>query len=193
MTTSRSLDDINSTFTVVEDDETGQRFEMAVANRRADPSLGVVIELLTFSSSLSDNTGNAIELAENASLHPNRQRVYVASPGNGRTSYWTKQEQKYIRRTGRFTDWGAPLPTTAALNRVPERSGLPVAALSTNSAGGAHATALMRALPEGQVTHAYIKSRPNISNHRLGLVWGLGVLVSDIVDEGRFKRASRDP
>lgn len=190
----QALEDINRTFRVLEDLKTGKRFEVAVANAGAYPSNGVDIELSTFTSSISGNTGNAIEFAENSALYPDRQRVYVASPGNGRTSYWDKEERNYIRRTGRFTQAdGSALPTIAALNRVLLLAGFTVTRLSTNSAGGAYATALMRELTEGQVTHAFMKSRPNVSNHPMGLAWGLRVFVSDFLNDGKFKRASRDP
>ncbi len=190
----QALDDINHTFQVLVDPQTGKQFEVASANTRANPGNGVDIEISTYTSSISGNTANAIEFAENSALHPDRQRVYVASSGNGRTSYWDEKEQSYIRRTGRFTqENGQALPTIAALNRVLQLNGFVVTRISTNSAGGAYATALMRELPEGQVTHAYLKSRPNISDHPLGLIWGLSILVSDVLDDSRFKKASKDP
>ncbi len=91
------------------------------------------------------------------------------------------------------------LPTIAALKRALDLGGYVVTRLSTDSAGGAYATALMRELPEGQVTHAYIKSRPNVSEHGKGglgdwqaYLWGLSILISDVLDDVRFKRASVD-
>lgn len=190
----RALHDINGSWTVAEDEETGQQFEMSLANTDADFSGGVDLEESTFSSSLSNNPGNAVEFAENSARHPERPRFYVASPGNGKSSYWTPAEQRYIKTTGRFTDEaGKPLPTIAALARVLRQADAPVTRISTNSAGGAYATALMSALPEGQLTHAYIKSRPNISDHPARLMWGASVLVGDILDDRRHARESRDP
>jgi len=190
----RALHDIDHSWTVLEDEETGQQFEMGLANTDADFSGGVDLEESTFSSSLSSNPGNAVEFAENAASHPARPRLYVASPGNGKSSYWTPAEQRHIKSTGRFTDeTGKPLPTIAALARILRQADLPVTRISTNSAGGAYATALMSALPEGQLTHAYMKSRPNISDHPARLLWGAAVVVGDILDDRRHARQSRDP
>jgi len=197
----RAIEDINKTFRVLKDPETGQQFEIAEANLQADPANGIDAGLSTYSSSLTTNLGNAIELALRSASHSDRRRLYIASPGNGNTSYWSIKEQKYIRRTGRFTqEDGKALPTIVALKRALDRGGYVVTRLSTDSAGGAYATALMRELPKGQVTHAYIKSRPNISDHGNGYfgdwpvyLWGLSILISDTLDDGRFKHASNDP
>ncbi|HVV26225.1 MAG TPA: hypothetical protein VHC21_04315 [Candidatus Saccharimonadales bacterium] len=189
-----ALHDINESWSVAEDEPTGQQFELALANTDADFSAGVDLEVSTFSSSLSNNPGNAVEFAENSALHPDRPRLYLASPGNGKTSYWTPAEQRHIKVTGRFTDEGGrPLPTIAALARVLEQAELPVSRISTNSAGGAYATALMSVLPEGRLSHAYIKSRPNISDHPAGLAWGATVLLGDMLDDRRHSRVSADP
>jgi hypothetical protein len=197
----QALEDINRTFRVLEDPETGQKFEIAEANLQADPGKGVDAGLSTFTSSLTSNLGNAIELALQAASRPDRRRLYIASPGNGKTSYWNKKEQQYIRRTGRFTqEDGKALPTIAALKRALDRGSYIVTRISTDSAGGAYVTALMRELPEGQVTHAYIKSRPNISGHGKGNLgnwqvycWGLSMFIGDLLDDSRFRRASVDP
>lgn len=197
----QAIEDMNRTFRALKDPETDQQFEIAEANLQADPTEGVDAGFSTFTSSLTGNLGNATEFALRAASQPGHRRLYIASPGNGKTSYWSKKEQQYIRRTGRFTqEDGQALPTIAALKRALNRSGYAVTRLSTDSAGGAYATALMRELPEGQVTHAYIKSRPNISEHGKGdlgnwqtYVWGLGIFVSDILDDGQFKRVSNDP
>jgi len=197
----QAIEDINKTFRVLKDSETGQQFEIAEANLQADPTKGVDAGLSTFTSSLTSNLGNAIELAQRAASQPDHWRLYIASPGNGKTSDWSKKEQQYIRRTGRFTqEDGKALPTIAALKRALDRGGYIVTRISTDSAGGAYVTALMRELPEGQVTHAYIKSRPNISEHGKGdlgnwqaYLWGIGIFISNILDDGRFQHASVDP
>jgi hypothetical protein len=197
----QAIVDINRTFRVLKDPETDHQFEIAEVNLHADSSKGVDAGLSTFTSSLTSNLGNAIELALRAASQPGRRRLYIASPGNGKTSYWSKKEQKYIRRTGRFTqEDGKALPTIAALKRALDRAGYVVTRFSTDSAGGAYGTALMRELPEGQVTHAYIKSRPNISEHGKkdssdwqAYLWGLSIFISDALDDSRFKHASVDP
>ncbi len=189
----RALEDINLSLTILEDIRTGKRFEFALGNVQADPSEGIDVELSTFTSSISGNIGNAIEFAEHCALNPDRQRLYIASFGNGGSSYWDKTEQRYIKRTGRFINTnGEALPTIAALERVLRLGGYMVTKASTNSAGGAYATALMGALPEGQVTHAYIKSRPNISDHPTRLLWGLSMIAGDMIDDKKYKAVSRD-
>ena len=190
----QALDDINSTWGVIKDPITAKEFEIAMANLSAPRDNGLDVELSTFTSSISGNPGNAVEFAENAALNPDRQRLYIASLGNGRSGYWTSEEREYVQAHGRFIDPdGNPLPTIASLKDALEYADLTPTRLSTNSTGGSIATALMAALPEGQVTHAYIKSRPNISDHPSRLLWGAGVLLGDILDERKFKKASKDP
>ncbi|MEK7561874.1 MAG: hypothetical protein AAB541_03360 [Patescibacteria group bacterium] len=190
----QALEDINRTWGIITDPKTGKEFEIALANLSAPLDNGLDVELSTFTSSISGNPGNAVEFAENSALHPDRQRLYIATFGNGRSSYWDAEEQKHIRETGRFMqDNGEALPTVASLERALKRADLPARRFSTNSGGGAPATALMGTLPEGQVTHAYIKSRPNISDHPLNLAWGVGIAVGDLLDDRKYKKASEDP
>lgn len=190
----QALEDIDRTWGVITDPKTGKEFEIALANLSAPLHNGIDVELSTFTSSISGNPGNAVEFAENSALHPDRQRLYIATFGNGRSNYWDTDEQKYIRETGRFTqNNGEALPTMASLNRALEKADLPASRFSTNSGGGAPATALMGTLPEGQVTHAYIKSRPNISDHPLNLAWGVGVAIGDLLDDRKYKKVSEDP
>jgi hypothetical protein len=190
----QALDDINSSLNVYEDKESGQSFEIAVANADSDEET-VDAELSTFTSSISGNMGNAIEFAEHSALFGNRRRLYIASFGNGGTSYWTEKERKHIRKTGRFTqNDGSQLPTVAALARVLDRhDAFAVSRLSTNSAGGAYATALMGALPEGQITHAYMKSRPNISSHPTKLLWGASFMLKEQAVSRKHTDSSDDP
>lgn len=195
----QALEDINLTWGdtkgVIVDPQTGRQFEGGMANLQASPENGVDVEMSTFTSSLSGNMGNAVELAEHAALHPDRRRLYLASFGNGQSTYWTPEERKYIRRHGRYVqENGEPLPTVASLARALEAADLAITrCFSTDSAGGGYATALMAAAPEGQVEHAYLKSRTNISNHRLALLWGLGILVGDTLDDIVYKKVSDDP
>lgn len=188
-----ALDDTNRTLTVLEDTLTGKTFEVAMANVGATSGIADA-EISTFSSSITGNIGNATEFAEHSALHPENTRVYIASIGNGGSSYWDESERKYITKTGRFTaEDGEPLPTVAALERVLRTvGGLTIGRLSTNSAGGAFATALMSAMPEGQVTHSYLKSRPNISNHPTRLLWGAGLMLSEQYDSPQYKANTED-
>jgi hypothetical protein len=195
----QALSDINRSWGVIKgrvvDPKTGQNFEVAMANLEAPLENGVDIEMSTFTSSISGNPGNAVELAENAALHPERRRIYVASFGNGQSTYWSAEERKYIRKHGRYTaEDGRPLPTVEALARSLKAANLIMTrCFTTNSAGGGYATALMAALPEGQVSHAYFKSRTNVSDHRLALLWGLGILGSDTLDDIIYRKISNDP
>lgn len=189
----QGLEDVTKSLGIYEDGQTGKHFEIAIANREGDEDT-VDAELSTFSSSITNNEGNAAEFALHSALHPTRRRVYVASFGNGGSSYWDDKEQKYIKDTGRFVQPdGSPLPTIAALGRVLRQQGLDISRFSTDSAGGAYATGLMTALPEGQVTHAYFKSRPNITNHPFALAWGARLQVGENSDKKRELAVSQDP
>jgi hypothetical protein len=189
----QALEDITKTLAVHEDRQMGRHFEIAVANLKGSEET-VDAEMSTFSSSITTNEGNAVELAEHSALYPTRRRVYIASFGNGGSSYWDAKEQKYIKQTGRFVQSdGSPLPTIAALGRVLGQADLDVSRFSTDSAGGAYATALMAALPEDQVTHAYLKSRPNITNHPFALAWGAHMQVANNRDKRRELAVSHDP
>jgi hypothetical protein len=99
----QALEDINQSWRVIEDKKTGKQFEIALANLAMSADQGVDAELSTYTSSISGNLGNGIEFAEHSALHPDRQRLYIASFGNGKSSYWETEEQAYIKKTGRFT------------------------------------------------------------------------------------------
>lgn len=189
----QALDDIRQTLKVYEDPETGKHFEIAIANVHSTEDT-TDAEHSTFSSAITNNMGNAIEFAIHAASHPERRRVYIASYGNGGSSFWDPAEQHYITETGRFIrPDGTPLPTVAALGRVLRNADLVVSRLSADSAGGTYATALMTALPEGQVTHAYFKSRLSISNHHYPLVWGARQHIGENRDKHRMEAVSQDP
>jgi hypothetical protein len=67
-----------------------------------------------------------------------------------------------------------------------------ISRISADGIGGAQATALMALLPKGQVTHVYIKGRPNIANHSNRYIWGIGSLLTTMVDRRRYDRISVD-
>ncbi len=188
-----ALHDISGSFRVVTDEQTGKTFEIAVANADATSDT-VDAEISTFNSSISNNIGNAIEFALHAASHPDRRRVYIASPGNGGSSHLEAGERKYTRQTGRFTDeHGLPMATMSALARVLRREDLMVSRFATDSAGGAYATALMPALEEGQVTHAYLKSRPGIMAHPLRLLWAARFFVGENLEGRHYVEHTQDP
>lgn len=190
----RALEDIRSSWQIIQDPRSGQQFEVALANIAARKDADVDVEISTFTSSLSGNPGNAIELAMQSTLHPDHSRLYITSLGNGGSSYWNADEQAYVRRTGRFVQKdGRPLPTIAALENALQINEYTARRLTTNSAGGAYATALMVALPEGQVQRAYLKSRPNISNHPLKIAWAAGLVMQDTFGGRKYRRFTQDP
>lgn len=190
---SDALDDINASFKIVTDKATGKTFEIAVANLDATEDT-VDVEISTFNSSISNNDGNAREFALHAASHPERRRVYIASPGNGGSSHLGRDERLYARKTGSFVNGlGEPIPTMGALARILAQEDLTVSRLATDSAGGAYATALMSALEEGQVSHAYLKSRPGIMEHPNRFAWAARFFVGENLEGPRHNRETQDP
>lgn len=189
-----ALAKLNNGLEVIVDPVTGKQFEVGILNEEAGDAEDADAEISTYSSSLSGNIGNAVEFAEHSATQPNRMRIYIANMGNGKSSYWNAKEIAHIKQTGRFVGAdGEVLPTIAALQRALTARGITVTRYSTDSAGGAIATALMHASEEGQVTHGYIKSRTNLVDHRPQLAWGIGMLIGDAKDDGKYKAASNDP
>ncbi len=189
-----ALEDINNSWRIIEDKKSGKQFEIALANQNAPEENGLIVEFSTFTSAISSNIGNAVEFAEHAALNPFIRRLYVASPGNGLSSYLDKSERQYFRNTGRMiTEDGRPIPTIIGLCGALKSSALQPTKISSNSYGGLPATALMAGLPEGQIEHAYIKGRPGISKHLPALLWGARVMVGDLLDDIKYKKASKDP
>gem|GEM_PF-1892427 len=190
----QNLEAVRQNWRVLKDPKSEQQFEVATINTEHGTEQEVDVEFSTFTSSISGNPGNAVEFAQNAAAHDARARVYVASFGNGYSSYWTPGERKYIRETGRIIGKnGEVLPTMEALARTLQAAGYIATRISTNSAGGAYGTAFAHALPRDQMTHAYFKSRPNLANHPTRLLWGLGLIAADEWQKRRYARTSNDP
>lgn len=192
----RALEDINRTFGVFHDPETGHHYEKAIVNPDAPIEEGYDIEYATEKSSLSNNPGNAPEFAANAAAHPGRKRVYIASPGSGLSDDFEPDEHEWIRQSGRMTYEGGQgaLPTFVGLRFALEDNGLPPdygVRISANSAGGAYARGLMAALPP-TVTHAYLKNTPGVSSHHPALPWALWDVVMEGRDDKKSARRSHD-
>ncbi len=194
-----NLEIINRSFRIIEDPSTGKRFEIATAGAPHDRTQTVDCESSTYRSSLSNNVGNAVEFAENASLHPERTRLYISSLGNGGSSYFDKNERRHLRETGRFTHEkpnGQPeaLPTIQALAGALKANDLKIGRISANSAGGPLATALSLELPEDQLTHIHLKGQPNISERGLirDMFFGM-FIVENMINNPKNEKASQDP
>src|SRR5207248_939665 len=96
------LKEINETYQIIRDPITGHAFEMAIVNE-SQLKYGAILMSSTMFSSLTQNPGNAIELAAHGAATPNTARVYIAFPGNGGSDRLSRQDRQYLARTGRFT------------------------------------------------------------------------------------------
>jgi hypothetical protein len=172
----QNLEEIGESLRVIEDTQTGKTFEIAEANTAEDPETADA-EFATYNSAISSNAGNAVEFAENAALHPSARRVYIATPGNGFSSPYDSDEIKHLKKHGTFVHNGQPLPTIQALGRALTNEGIGLRRLSANSGGGNTATALMAHLPEGSISHVYLKGRTGlVRHHPLGLMVRMAIL-----------------
>lgn len=195
----QAFDDAVHTLRVIIDPKTEKQFEISTAFSDAD-TFNYDVEVSTYNSAISTNPPNCVEFAENAAVHPDKSRAYISSPGNGFSSPLDSQERKHIKATGRFTyeeydgktQKTLAIPTVRALNRALQYADIHPDRLSANSAGCSFATALMYDMPEGQITHAYFKGRPNIANHR-PLMLGYRMLVKEnMLANKRNQAASKD-
>lgn len=184
---------------VISDPETGQNFEVTYSGVNSLEDGPFDTEFSTYNSAISSNPGNAVEFAEHAALRSEKPRLYIASPGNGFSSYLAPNEQRYVKRYGRFTydsfDGDRPIttaiPTVRALRRALESKGVVTDRLSSNSSGANMLTALMHELPEGTISHAYLKGRPNlVDQSAIGL--GYRMLVLETRANNKNKERSKD-
>lgn len=191
------LDEINDTWRVIRDPVDGQKFEIAEVNTNKSADK-VDLELSTYSSAIRTNPGNAAELAFRGMVTPDTRRLYVATMGNGSSDNFSSDELKDLRSTGRLTT-GFPIvggikaqPTIQALHRALEAEKIGVRRLSADSFGGVAACALMAAFEPNQISHAYFKSRPNISRHNpVSLAAGM-LIVENEINGRRNRRVSED-
>lgn len=207
----RNLHDIDDSWRVIQDPASGRTFEIAEANLHVDPARGYTLELSTYTSSILTNSGNAVEFAENATIHPKQRRLYVASAGNGGTSHLDRDERQYIRETGRFTrEVLAQHDRTEAanivvrglafvrdMNRALTHAGITndarrINKIAANSAGTSFATGLMAELAPGQVSHVYLKGRPNISDISVSKL-AYGMLLGEGKRAKTYQQVSQDP
>ncbi len=190
------LEEINDTYRQIVDPKTGRRFEVAQTHPTS-VSDGVDLEISTYSSSLTGNVGNAAEFALHSLAHPARARLYLASIGNGGSDPFTKEELEYFAKTGRTTweegDTTTAIPTVQSLARALASEDLEVTRISTDSFGGNIASGLVAELDPSQVTHAYMKGKPNVSNFGWPrFVWRMMVR-EGLINNPKNLKESNDP
>lgn len=106
-------------------------------------------------------------------------------------------ELKYFAKTGRMTveDEGitVAIPTVQSLARALAHQDLGITRISTDSFGGNVAAGLLTHLEPGQVSHAYMKGKPNVSDFSLPrFVWRMMVR-ENLINNPRTEKASEDP
>lgn len=179
-----ALEDINRTWGIITDPETGRRFEVAHAQLDAPLSSGVDLECSTFTSSLSGNAGNAVEFAQHSTLTPAAGASISPISGTVAPLRGVVTSTRHRRhRTVHPGRWDAAADRRRPSAGVEAGNGLVVTRVSANSGGCATATALVAALPENQVTHAFFRSRPNVSAHQGAIAFGLHVVLGDVLDD----------
>lgn len=147
------LREISRTYRIIRDNQTGRAFEMAIVNE-SQLNNGAILMPSTMFSSLTQNRGNAIELAAHGAANPHMARVYVAFPGNGGSDNLHRPDRRYLARTGRFTQDGSALESVSALVRVLENMEIPIKSISANVEGGRLGLGIMAALPPNTMTSA---------------------------------------
>ena len=155
------LREINETYRTIRDKETGCAFEIAIVNEK-QLKHGALLMPSTMFSSLTQNIGNAIELAAHGAVLPQVARVYVAFPGNGKSDDLRPSDRKYLRLKGRFTKDGEALASISALARALKQEGIAVTSVSTNAEAGRFGLGILAALPPDTVTSVYLNGLPGV-------------------------------
>lgn len=191
----KRLDEINETWRIIRDPVSDTAFEVAEVN--IGQTKDGVLDNSTYSSSLSGNPGNAFELAYRGMTTPSERRIYVATMGNGGSDNFSNKELSYLRKTGRLTvDDGSKstaLPTIQSLRRALEHEGWQPTKMSADSFGSSIATALMSEFDYEQISHAFFKGRPNISNQNPLLLAKHMLVTESMVNARSNAKTSKDP
>ena len=160
------LDEINETFRGLGNGD--QRVEIALVNQEA-AGRELVLFPSTALSSLTQNPGNAIELAARGTANPNTAYLYVAFPGNGLSYSFGPNEQWYRFKTSRLTKGGGesgqpyqPLETVRGIARMLTLHSLVPSHISADESGGRLGLALMAAFDKGAIKDAYLNGIPGI-------------------------------
>ncbi|HEY7125057.1 MAG TPA: hypothetical protein VH540_13980 [Ktedonobacterales bacterium] len=111
------LKEIHETYQIIHDRKTGRTFEIAIVNKR-QLQHGAILFASTMFSSLTQNLGNAIELAAHGTATPNTARAYIAFPGNGGSDSLSRRDRSYLARTGRFTRDGEAVESIINVHRI---------------------------------------------------------------------------
>ena len=158
------LKEINETYRIIHDSRTGHAFEIALVNA-SYVSNGAILMPSTMFSSLTQNVGNAVELAAHGAAVPKVTRVYVAFPGNGGSDSLSTRDRQYLARTGRFTyENGQPLGSISALVNALDDRDIPMRSISANVEAGRLGLGLLAALPKKSVISVYLNGLPGISH-----------------------------
>lgn len=158
------LKEINETYRIIRDSRTGHAFEIAIVNA-SHVANGAILMPSTMFSSLTQNVGNAVELAAHGAALPEVARVYVAFPGNGGSDNLSRQDRQYLARTGRFThENGQPLDSISALVGALDDHDIPIRSISANVEAGRLGPGLLAALPMKSITSVYLNGLPGISH-----------------------------
>jgi hypothetical protein len=158
------LKEINETYRIIRDSRTGRAFEIAIVNKSRLMN-GAILMPSTMFSSLTQNAGNAIELAAHGAAIPDIARVYIAFPGNGGSDNLSRQDRQHLAHTGRFTQKnGQALDSVSALVDALDDNDIPIKSISANVEGGRLGLGIMAALPTNSVTSVYFNGLPGISS-----------------------------
>jgi hypothetical protein len=173
------LDEINETWRIITDSSSGRQFEVAVVNQDKLDKDAVLFPSTQFSS-LIQNPGNAIELAAHGAANPNAARIYIAYFGNGGSQSLTRQERKYLAKTGRFTfgngTEGQPygwLPSVSAMAYALAENGYTPNHVSGDESGARLGLGVMSALGSDTIKDAYFNGPPGVSakgNYSTGML-----------------------
>lgn len=182
------LDEINETFQVLKDGH--HSLEIALVNSHAAGDQ-LVLFVSTSLSSLTQNPGNAIELAYRAAANPNTAYLYAAFPGNGRSSGFGPSEQLHRARAGRFTktEGGVyvPLPTVQKAANMLTKASLVPQHISGDESGGRLGMAMMAAFDAGAIKDAYFNGIPGVA---AGANYTTEMLSEDV--KSRIERRRRE-
>ena len=156
------LREISNTYQIIHDNHSGRAFEMAIVN--ADKlKNGAILIPSTMFSSLTQNRGNAIELAAHGAANPDMARVYIAFPGMGGSDDLSGSDRRYLAQSGRFTHYDRAVDSLAALARALDARDIPIKCISADAEGGRLGLGMMAALPADTITTAYLNGLPGIS------------------------------
>jgi hypothetical protein len=189
------LDEINESWRIYKSPLSGRKFEVAVVNQDKLESEAVAFPSTHFSS-LTQNPGNAIELAAHGAANPEVARIYVAYFGNGGSSNLPRSERRYLARTGRFTtgsnnteDPYHPIGGIQEMALTLIEQGLVPTHISGDESGARLAVGLASAFEPGTIKDGYLNGMPGISAE---LSYAKPMVKEDMQSRGR-RRKIEDP